>query len=125
MKLAVEIGNPQSLKWELFTTLDLEPYSGVSAGRSTPPPTLPSFVVEHALGPYLLDVHGQDAAVLRVYYSETDNMVSLMLHQRGQLLARIMGPAFSVEGEGLSVTLQLPGTTVPINLVCQDEQRES
>src|SRR5688572_1430785 len=115
MKLRIEIGNPDSLRWEHYGAVDLTAYVGHSAAASRDLPSLPNFVVEYAAERFELDIHAQATVYLYAFYSQSANMVSLMVDHQRQRIAQAMGAAFSSDGSGLALLFRAPGTTVPVN----------
>jgi hypothetical protein len=119
MRLGIEMGNPESLRWERFGTVDLVAYSDRSSASVGDLPSLPNFVVEYAVERFELDIHAQTTVLLYVFYSQSANMVSLMVNHQRQRIAQAMGVAFADDGSGMTLMFGAPGTTVPVNIVCQ------
>ena len=119
MKLGIETGNPNSLRWERFGAVELVAYSGHSSAPARPLPSLPNFVVEYAVQRFELDIHAQTTVQLYAFYSQSTNMVSLMVDHQHQRIAQATGAAFSGDGSGMTLMFRAPGTTVPVNIVCQ------
>jgi hypothetical protein len=119
MKLGIEIGNPDSLCWEHYGSIDLAGYTGPSSAVFGRLPSLPTFVVEFAVEKFELDIHGQAIVQLYAFYSASRNMISLMVDHQHQRIAQAMGTAFSSDGAGMILMFRAPGATMPVNLVCQ------
>lgn len=114
------MGNPDSLRWERFRVVGLVAYAEQS---SLPPedhlPSMPSFVVEYALQRFELDIHAQTTVEIYAFYSQSANMVSLLVNHHRQRIAQAVGTAFSGDGVGMTLLFHATGATVPVNLVCQ------
>lgn len=118
MKLQIEMGNPNTLEWELCKTIALTPCIGESSTVAFKLPTKPHFIVESSIEKYNLDIHGEESVEIYIFYSSSENMVSIIVNFRGQQLTQAMGGAFAENGSGLTLQFRAPGTTVPVNLVC-------
>lgn len=98
--------------------IELLTFAGASSEVTGGLPRLPSFAVEFSLEKFELNIHDQAVVRLFAFFSQSKNMVSLMVNdQEGRRIAQAIGTAFSIDGSGMILMFRAPGAAVPVNLV--------